>query len=316
MSAGILNQLSFKKESVWGTAVVPDKSIAVKPTGGISTNNQTGYYGGSKAVLAKNKGDFLGARTHEGELEFDFYPDYISYLVASAMGGVSSALKGGESLVYDHTISEAETKPSLTIEQVTGENVRRYAGCISTGFKIASKTNEVVTFTASVKGKSQATATKISPAYLTSRPYNFKDAVFKIGGSAISEVISVEIDYKNNVEFLHSLSASNDPTYNYAKPSEISGKIECYLDSTTLAHYNSYLAGTHVALALELTGDAIGTSSNNKVILSIPVASLKASTTSLNEDYNLVSFEFEGIYDTATSKLFNVVITNLLADLS
>lgn len=35
MSAGVQSAISFKKESTWGTAVVPDKSIPVRPTGGI-----------------------------------------------------------------------------------------------------------------------------------------------------------------------------------------------------------------------------------------------------------------------------------------
>ena len=38
MSVAIINQVSFKKESTWGTQVVPDKSIPVRPTGGITTN--------------------------------------------------------------------------------------------------------------------------------------------------------------------------------------------------------------------------------------------------------------------------------------
>ncbi len=39
MSAGVLSQISFKKETTWGTAVVPDKSMAVRPTGGIAVKN-------------------------------------------------------------------------------------------------------------------------------------------------------------------------------------------------------------------------------------------------------------------------------------
>jgi hypothetical protein len=38
--------------------------------------------------------------------------------------------------------------------------------------------------------------------------------------------------------------------------------------------------------------------------------------TKLAEDYNLLSIEFEGLYDTATSKLLSLVATNLLANLN
>lgn len=92
MSAGQLNQLSFKKETTWGTAVVPDKSIPVDFTGGIQTDNDTQLIDNITARLAKNQDAFIGARKHEGEFELELFPDYPAYFLASALGGVASAL--------------------------------------------------------------------------------------------------------------------------------------------------------------------------------------------------------------------------------
>ena len=53
MSDGILSQISFKKESTWGTAVTPDKSIAVRPTGGIQPKESIQMQPAIKGQLQK-----------------------------------------------------------------------------------------------------------------------------------------------------------------------------------------------------------------------------------------------------------------------
>lgn len=314
MSAGQLNQLSLAKESTWGTAVTPSKSIPVHFTGGIKTDQDLQMISAARANLAKNLDSFVGKRVHEGDLEMDFFSDYPGYFVVAALGAVASALKGGESVVYEHTITEQEAKPSYTIEQVVGENVRRFAGCLITGFKLSCNTGEPVVLAPSIKAKSQASATKITPTYLTNRAFNWADCAFKIGGVIINEVISFELEYSNNLELLHSLAASNDPQFQFVKGSEVKGKFECYLDSTTLAELNDYLSKTNNALDLVVTGDAIGVSANHKIEISIPKVFYTAADTELGEDYNLVSVEFEGVYDSTTAKLLSVKLTNLLAN--
>lgn len=314
MSAGQLNQLSLAKESTWGTAVTPSKSIPVHFTGGIKTDQDLQMISAARANLAKNLDSFVGKRVHEGDLEMDFFSDYPGYFIVAALGAVASALKGGESIVYEHTITEQEAKPSYTIEQVVGENVRRFAGCLITGFKLSCNTGEPVVLAPSIKAKSQASATKITPTYLTNRAFNWADCAFKIGGVTLTEVISFELEYSNNLELLHSLAASNDPQFQFVKGSEVKGKFECYLDSTTLAELNDYLTKTNNALDLVVTGDAIGVSANQKIEINIPKVFYTAADTELGEDYNLVSVEFEGVYDSTTAKLLSAKLTNLLAN--
>lgn len=313
MSAGILSQISLGLESTWGTPVVPNKSLAVRPGDGIQTDNDVQFVSSIKAQLAKNASSFKGAVKHEGEYEFDFIPGVIGYFLKSVFGQVSSALKGGESVVYEHTYSELETKPSLTIEQAVGDIVRRYAGAIATGLKLSCKTGETLVGNVAFKAKSSASATKITPTYEIIRPLNFIDlgAIgFKIGGVSFDEVENIEVEYKNNIEFLHVLG-SNDPYFNYAKASEVVGKFDLYLNSDSAAKYTDYLNKTDTALDIAFTGDLIGISSNYKLAINIPKVTFKASSYPVTDDYNLLTVEFEGIYDTATSKLLSAVLTNL-----
>lgn len=317
MSSGILSKISFKIESAWGTAVVPDKSLAVHAGDGIQTDNDVQMPASIKAQLAKNSTAFIGARKHEGSFDVDFIPGYIGYFLKSLFGSLTSGTKAGETIVYEHALAEAEVKPSLTIEQSVGEITRRFAGVIVTGMKLASKTGAAVTASFNVKAKSSASATAITPAYETVRPFNFADCAtatgFKIGGTAFDEVEAFEIEFKNGVEMSHA-HGSADPSFNYISGGhEVSGKVDLYLNSDSAAKYTEYLNNTQSSIEVNLIGDAIGSSSTYKLNLVIPRAHFKASNFPISESKNMITLEFVGVYDTVTSKLISGVLTNLTA---
>jgi hypothetical protein len=312
MSAGQLNQIIIGLESSWGVAVTPAKAIPVDFTGGIQQEMNVQKVSPLRATLAQDYDAFFGKKMYQGDLEMELFNDYPGYMLYGALGSIVSALKSGETIVYQHTITEQAAKPSFTIEQAIGENVRRFAGCFVKTIKIKGKAGDVVTLTAHVVGKSQATATKVTPAYTTVRPYNWADVALKIGGVQLNEVENFEFEYDNQIEVLHTLAASNDPQFNYVKGSIVKGKIECYMDSTTMTEYNKYLSKTSSALDLVLTGDPIGTASNASIAINVPKVFYTKAETPIKNDYNLVTIEFEGFYDPTTSKLLSCVITNLL----
>jgi hypothetical protein len=75
---------------------------------------------------------------------------------------------------------------------------------------------------------------------------------------------------------------------------------------------NKYLTNDEVAIDLELTGASIGVASNYQFNLSIPKAIYTTAETPLGNDYNLLTVEFSGMYDTATSSLVSGYMVNLL----
>lgn len=313
MSAGILNQISFVKEVAWGTPGTPDKSIPVHFTGGMRVNQNPQFLSAVKATRAKNQGEFVGAKTYEGSYEFDLAPDHVGHFLLGSMGAVNTALKGGETIVYDHTFTESTTTPvSYTIEEKVGENIIRYAGCSVKSIKISAKAGEAVTASVEIMAKSVAGASAIAAAYTNIAPFNFKDAVFKIGGSTIAETSGFDFEYKNNMEYGHALGSYN-PAYRELKPSEVNVKFDSYLDSTTLAEMTAYIANTPRALVIELTGAAIGSASNYKLVITIPVVYWTTAQTPITDGFNILSAEGQAVYDTGTSKLFNAVLTNLTA---
>lgn len=319
MSSQVLNQISFAKESTWGTPVTPTKSLEVKFSGGLNTKTNPKYLEGVKAVIAKEHDAVLGSAQHSGDYELDLLSDYPAYFFLTALGAVSSALHSGETLVSDHTITENVTHPSLTIEQAYGEEISRFAGAIASGFKLNIKTGEIPTVQFPIMGKSRAIGqTKITAAFsATEKVFDFSDFVIKLGGTQLTEILSVDFEYKNNIQFLPALNNSADPAFNYVKSSEVTCKIQAFLDSTSLTSFNDYIAKTERSLEIIGTKTAvIGTAAHNAIDILCPRGIWTASDEKLNDGYNLLDLSFTGMYDTGTAKLISVVITNLLSALS
>ncbi len=313
MNAGILSQITVGKESTWGTAVTPNKSIPVRPTGGLQIKNNIQMIQAIKGQLQKNYDAIKGKVSYEGEYSMDAFADYIGYFLLSALGLDTPATHAGESIVYDHVLTEAAAKPSLTIEQAIDVNTRRFAGFISSGFKISGKVGSMLEFTPKGMAKTQATSSQVSAAFSTVPAFNHAQLQVKIGGSVIGEVTSFEVEYKNGLEMVYALG-NVEPAYNsLTGGSEITGKLELYLDSTALTELTNYINKTTRSIELIATGGAIGSAANYVLDLLVPKAVYTAAESKITDSHNLLTIEFNGIYDTASSKLLALTLTNLLA---
>jgi len=312
MSAGILSQVSIGLETTFGTAVTPSKLIPVKAGDGIQTDIDLQTVQQVRGVLAKDQDAHAGKTKHEGSYEMALTAGNVGYFLKSALGGCASALKSGESVVYEHTLTEAETKPSLTIEQSVGEIVRRYAGSIATGFKLSVKEGESAAISFPVAAKSQASATAVTGVSETAKVFEFSQTPGIVIGGTTYPVQNLEIEYKNNGEMIYGLG-SHDPVAFSVKGSELTGKFELYLSSSSASEYTDYLAGTEQAMSLVFTGASIGTASNTGISLAIPRAVYKTANYPINDAYNMLSVEFTGLYDLSTSKLISMVVTNTTA---
>ncbi len=313
MSAGIQSQISFKKESAWGTAVVPDKSIAIRPTGGVIIKENVQMIPAIKGQLQKNYTAIKGKVAYDGDFTMDAFADYLGYFLLAALGTDTPATHSGETVVYDHPFTESSPKPSFTIEQAIAENTRRFAGCLITGFKLTGKVGEMLEFVANVMAKTQAVATEITGAFSTVPAFNHAQLQVKIGGSVIGEVESFELEYKSGVNMVYALG-NIEPSYNAIEGgATVTGKIDLYLDSTSLAELTNYINKTTRSLELVATGGAIGNAANYVLDVIIPQAVYIAADSKITDQHNLLSISFEGIYDTSSGKLLGITLTNLVS---
>lgn len=312
---GILNQVSIGKEATYGTAVAPTVSIPIRPSDGIQPQRDAVGVEAINTTAPKNKSIFGGVLSYNGGFEADFYPTSVALLLLSALGDVSSALVGGETLVYKHTLTEAVAKKGLTLEQKIGSLVKRYAGFVASRITIGGKVGEAISFSFEGGAKSEADATAITPVYETTRPFNFADvATLSIGGTDIKAKASeFEFEYKNGLDFFHGLGSA-EPQDKFVGQSELTGKITLLMDGTTKAYFEDLLATTESAIILDIVGDAIGTASHYEFKLTIPKAAISTFSSKLDFGYNAIDLEFVARED-ATDGLVKAELTNLTASL-
>ena len=89
--------------------------------------------------------------------------------------------------------------------------------------------------------------------------------------------------------------------------------MDLYLDTTTLARLTNYLAKTTESIEIIATGGTIGSAAAYTLDITIPKAVYTAAQTKITDSHNLLTIEFQGIYDTATSALVKTTLTNLVS---
>lgn len=312
MSAGIQNQVGIGKEVSYGTPVAPTFFLPVKESDGIQISNDTKFVESINGTPAKNKDSFKGKVEIGGGYDAYLYPQFLGHILRSALGQVNSALASGETAIYKHTITEVVAKPSYTVEQKVGEIVKRFAGFVVRNFKLEAKVGEDIGLSFEGVGKSQATASASSPSFETTRPFNFADVInVKIGATdMVAQCEELSIEYDNGVEGFYALGDNNIKNV-IAKPSTVKGKLTLYMDDTTKATLEDYIANTPRALDVVVAGDSIGVASKNTLRVLIPKAVMTSNSQKLAADYNVMEIEFEGVYD-ATDGLIKVELTNAL----
>lgn len=308
---GIANQISVKTESTYGTAVAPDFSIPIAPSDGIQIEQEVTGLEAIKTTAPKNKRFMLGKSNYSGGFELDAYPKAIGYFLNSVFGTDTTTTP--EAGITKHKFTESTTKKSMTLEQVVGTIVRRFAGYIISSVKISGKVGEPIKVTFTGMAKSQTTATKITATYETSRPLNFADvASILIGGTDYKAYIEdFSVEYTNGLAMFHGMG-SKDPANKYVGPSEAKGSFNMYIDATSDNNLDDYIAGTERTVDIIITGDAIGASSNEKLRVYLPKCAFTKAGTKLDFGYNALSLDFEARED-ATDGLIYIELTNQTA---
>lgn len=314
MSSGLNNHIGIGKETAFGTPVAPTVFLPIKESDGIQINKDIQFIESIKSgVAGKNKGAFVGKVEYSGSFESDAHPQFLGHILRSVFGSVSSALESGETTVYRHTFTETLSKPSYTVEQKIGEIVKRFAGFVVKNLKIESKAGESVAISFEGLAKSQSDATAQTPTYETSRPFNFADITsIKIGNIEVKSYCEeFSFEYDNQIEGFYSMGA-NELQSVYPKPSEAKGKLTLYLDDTTKAFLEDYIAKTERAIEIKIEGDSIGNASKETFYIKLPKAVMTSVGTKLSTEYNALEIEFEGVVD-PTDGLITAYLINTLS---
>lgn len=300
MSEGILSQISLGAESVVGTAVVPTVSVPVLPSDGVKIEEEAVGVNAIDTSPALNKDFVKGVREYNGAFEMNAYPQAIGYVLNSALGTDAPTLVASETTVYKHTITEAVTKPSVTIEQKIGTITNRFAGFIASGFTLTIEKGQPVKFAFNGKGMSVASATAITASYETSKVFDWTDVVsITLGGTDVKDAIeSITVDYTNGLQSFHGLSGDSDPAQLYVENSEATGTIKAFLDTNMANLETVFSAKTTSALVITLAGDeVIGNGSTNSLVITLPKVVLNTYTLPIDTAYVSLETNYSGAKD-------------------
>jgi hypothetical protein len=208
------------------------------------------------ATRDKQVFNMYGEQKLAGSVSGPLFPSNAMELLAASIG---TDVVSGTTSPYTHTISQANTLASLTIEKNLGNyQSLQVAGCRVNKMSIKAPVgNEPVNITADVMGQSAAILTTPTAVTVTNEvPFVFAEAVFSLGGSSRADVSNVQIDIENGVKETYTYSGQHGPSFLTPVTLKVSGSFDVVWSSLNDATYGDYtrmINGTVGALSLTLT---------------------------------------------------------------
>lgn len=196
-----------------------------------------------------------GEAKNLGTIEGPLFPSNAIPLLVAAIG--TDAVTGAGP--YVHTISQANTLASLTVEKnLGGYQSLQFAGCRVGKFTVKAPVgNEPVMISADMSGQSVAILTSPTAISITNElPWVFSEASLTLGSHARADVTSVELTVDNGLKETWTYSANHGPSFITPVSVHVSGKIDVVwssLNDSTYGDFTTYQNLTTGALALAFT---------------------------------------------------------------
>ena len=337
MTTQLDSSIGIKKETTYGTAVVPtvfpeflSESFEWKPSYMVSK----GLKVGSRVTRGERR--ILGKNWVEGDLELECVSRGLGVFWEALMGSATSTIIGaGPAYQHNFTLANTDPFPSYTIQKgiplLNGGAVQAhtFAGAVCTRGSITAAEGEIVKLRSSWNAKSVDTVQAYtSPVYINTgqEPFTYWQGDIKLGTTAIvlptttalatgSNAIgsikdfTLTVDNKmdtNGFTFGSGGKQGRRPHLGYT---EITGKITAEFDAVTLRDW--YLNNTSLGMIMTFTGATLlQTSVYNTLQIVIPQLKLdgelpKAVTDGVvTQDVNFT------VTDNGTQAPLTVVVRN------
>lgn len=317
---GRLIKLGIGKETVRGTAVAAAYWLPIAKADHID-KSEYAFNEASIGTILDAFDSVVVKKFAEGGWSALIGDKHFGLVLLSSFGSVASALKGGETVVYEHTYSlqEGAQHQSLTIgiDEPNGDYQFALGALVSLEVKYElGKVLEYVAVFRSKKGVSATlTASITSENYFRPHDFSLKLAanLAGLGAAPVTKVKTFNIKFEKEVED-DDVLGSVDPQDILNKQFRISGSVEFIFDDETIKGYA--LAGTQRAARVEIknTDVTLGTASNPTLKIDLAKVAFNdyAKETSLG---NLVylTIGFKGLYSLSDAKFGDAVLTNLVS---
>lgn len=249
--------IGIAKETTKGTPVAPTDYLlvmgdSVKPADVIDPL----YDKGLRGALVDSY-NYIPGRTRS---TFDFssagFPDGIGYALTGILGACATT---GASAPFTHTISlknsltaAADAQPlSYTITDFYAAAVRAYPGIQFTDFSLKFNADGLLEYDAKTTGWGSSSASTPTPTFGTVLPTPVWYGTVSIGGSAVSNAVSGNIDMKRPVTPVYGISNTQNPYSVFVGALETTGKFTFAMEDNT--ELTRFLTNTQPAIVLNWT---------------------------------------------------------------
>jgi hypothetical protein len=278
----------------------------------------------SVGVIEDSVGKSIVKEWAEVSLKAPIADKHFGLILYATLGSKSVATHSGETIVYDHTFTVAQSAqhPALSFfvdDPLAAQDYKHALGMVES-LEINYETGKFLDYSLALRGKKGATAT-LTPATTTENRFLPKHATFKVASaysglnaaSAFS-IKSLKLKISKNIEDDDALGNSG-PADIVNKQLTIEGSLEAiYKDETDFK--TAYLAGTAKALRIDLknTDVTLGSAANPQVRIDLA----KVTFTELTKPFRLNDLVYQTVtfkahYSITDSLMISALVTNLEA---
>lgn len=252
MARSFQYKVALKKETAWGTPVVPDVTFPIMDGSGTPQLPAT-YDNGKRGVATQDFDALLDAGYGEMQYSGWYYPDACSHAL---MGIFGTDTISGAADPYTHTFSLNVDTPSYTVEETylagTGGGVQ-YAGARfgSMGFKWDSNSG-ALEYSTTLQGKIPTVVTPATPSIGIEGAFEgWRGTVTATGLTTPCVTTQGEINLTRELQVIHTGCDSKDPSFVNVGAMTVEGTLQVAFNDMAL--FNLFLAGTRQSLVITFT---------------------------------------------------------------
>lgn len=261
-----LQWIGAAKETTPGTPIaapafwipVDGSSVKWKPSQNTLTDaGLRGMMSGEFQQVAGMRHDTLDYKAY---VYFDsVYQHFLAALGRpDAISGASDPFTHKTSL--ENGVAQAQAQPmTFTLFYVDGVTCWQIAGAKLANLKTTVKVDELATIEASWLGLAATSIAIPTNTPSTSKPVPSWNSVISLGGSALSQYSSIELEYKRDAAEVPTINNSQSPVEMFAGTFTVAGTLTGVYQGNTDVNLVDYLANTQPVLTVKLSpvGDAV-----------------------------------------------------------
>jgi len=244
---GSLSATGLAVESSFG---VPVSATTFLPMTSNGMEYDSGWFSPTLMMGDRDKQiyNLQGEAKNLGTIEGPLFPSNAIPLLVAAIG---TDAVSGTATPYTHTISQANTLASLTVEKNLGNfQSLQFAGCRVGKFTVKAPVgDEPVMISADMSGQSVAILNSPTAISVTNElPWVFSEASLTLATNARADVSNVQIDIDNGLKETWTYSSNHGPSFITPVSLHVSGTIDVVWSSLNAATYGDFTTMENLTL--------------------------------------------------------------------